>query len=73
MEQLPRVSSYRRLFPRSGAHPIVIADDEPLAVESHLGLGKVRLLAVRLNELTTSEVTERVLKSDWQARDQLEA
>jgi hypothetical protein len=72
LEQLPRVSSYRRLFPRSGADPIVIADDEPIAVESQLGLGRVRVLAVRLNELTTTEIANRVLKSDWQARDQLE-
>ena len=72
LEQLPQVSSYRTLFPRAGAYPIVIADNQPIAIESQLGLGKVRVLAVRLNELNTGEISNRVLKSDWTARAQLE-
>ena len=72
LEQLPRVSSYRALFPRSGAYPLINTDGEPIAVESQLGLGRVRVLAVRLNELTTSEAAELVLQSDLRSRRQLE-
>lgn len=72
LEQLPQVSSYRTLFPRAGAYPIVIADNQPIAIESQLGLGKVRVLAVRLNELNSGKISNRVLKSDWSARTQLE-
>ncbi len=72
LEQLPRVSSYRRLFPRGAVAPIVVADGETIAVESHLGLGRVRVLAVRLNEITKGETAKRILSSDWSARGQLE-
>ena len=72
LEQLPRVSSYRTLFPRAGAYPIVIADNQPIVVESQLGLGKVRILAVRLNEMSSGEISQRALESDWQSRIQLE-
>ena len=72
LQQLPRVSSYRSLYPNLGSYPIVITDNEPIAIESQLGLGKVRVLAVRLNELTPSDISNRILKSSWEARDQLE-
>lgn len=72
LEQLPRVSSYRTLYPRGTAYPLINTDGEPIAVESQLGLGRVRLLAVRLNELTPSEVANKVLQSDLRARQQLE-
>lgn len=72
LEQLPRVSSYRRLFPRGEAQPMMIADGETIATESQLGLGRVRVLAVRLNEITSGEAATQLLSSDWRARKQLE-
>ena len=72
LEQLPRVSSYRRLFPRGEAIPVMVADGETIATESQLGLGMVRILAVRLNEVTTGVAARKLLSSNWKSRDQLE-
>jgi hypothetical protein len=72
LEQFPRVSSYRMLYPQNEAYPLVMTDHEPIAVESQLGLGKVRVLAVRLNEVTSSPIATQVLSSDRRATEQLE-
>ena len=72
LEQFPRVSSYRMLYPQNEAYPLVMTDHEPIAVESQLGLGKVRVLAVRLNEITPSPIATQVLSSDRRAKAQLE-
>ena len=71
LELLPRASSYRRLFARSGVYPLVIADGEPIALESEFGLGRVRVVAVRLNEITRGEVARQLFKSDLRAKHQL--
>ena len=72
LEHFPRVSSYRMLYPQNEAYPLVMTDHEPIAVESQLGLGKVRVLAVRLNEITSSPIATQVLSSDRRAKAQLE-
>jgi hypothetical protein len=55
---VPRAVAQRRLAwaPGSGAHPLLVADEAPLIVEAPWGLGRVRVLAVALDELEPGTV-----------------
>lgn len=55
---VPRAVAQRRLSftPESGAHPLLVADDTSLIVEAPWGLGRVRILAVALDELEPGTV-----------------
>lgn len=51
-----RASGHRVLIPAAGATVRVVADGAPVVVEAPLGLGQVRVVAVRLGELDEGPV-----------------
>lgn len=61
---VPKAIALRRLAlgPESPGRPLVLADDRPLVVEAVWGLGRVRVLAMALDELESGAVAEAAFR-----------
>ena len=71
LNHLMRVPSYRTLYVRDQVYPLILADGVPILTENTLGMGKVRVLAVKLNDLTPGIISDLALQVDQRPLEQL--
>ena len=71
LANMMRVPSYRTIYMKRGVYPLVMADEAPILVESRLGMGRVRVLAVKMNALTPGPISAAALTLDERPHQQL--
>jgi hypothetical protein len=71
LNHLMRVPSYRTLYVRGRVYPLVVSEGIPILTESPLGMGKVRVLAIKLKDLTPGLVAKMALQVDQKPLKQL--